>query len=103
MCSLLLACCYLVAHIVGVAMHPHRGLRALGKAQEMPGVLALFENPILNDAAPVRGVENAERIAHLPIGQIDRSSACGHAILPATDDHRIDGLTTVIASRGVLG
>ena len=71
-------------------MHHHRGLRALRKAQELPGVFALFENPILNDAAPVIGVENAEGIAHLSIGQIDRSPAFGDAILPANDDHRID-------------
>src|SRR5260370_40668487 len=84
-------------------MDHHRGLGALRKAQEMPGILALFENPVLNDAAPVIGVENAERIAHLPIGQIDRSSAFGYAILPPTHDHGIDGLATVIASMSVLG
>ena len=84
-------------------MHHHRGRGALGKAQEMPGVLALFENLILNDTAPVIGVENAERIAHLPIGQIDRSSAFGDAILPATHDYGIDGLADEIAAMSVLG
>src|SRR5260221_11419670 len=84
-------------------MHHYRGLAALGKAQEVPGMFALFEDPVLNDAAPGIGVENAEGIARIPIGQIDRPSAFGAAILPATHDHGIDGLATVLAPMPALG
>src|SRR5258708_23452708 len=49
-------------------MDHHCCLRARGRAQELPGMLALFEDPILNDTAPVIGIKHGERIAHLPIG-----------------------------------
>lgn len=82
--------------------HP-RGRGALGQAHELPGRLARFANPVLHDAAPVRGVENAEGSAHLSLGQRDRSAAFGDAILPPTHDHGSAGLATVLASLCVLG
>src|SRR6266436_8686228 len=51
-----------------VAMHDHRRFGALGKLQQMPGMLALLENPILNHTAPIIGIEDHEGIAHLAIG-----------------------------------
>jgi hypothetical protein len=60
-------------------------------------MLALFENPILNDTAPVIGVKNGEWIAHISIGQVHGSLAFGHAILPPTDNDSIDGLSHIVA------
>lgn len=84
-------------------MDDHRCLRAFGKAQEVPGMLPLFENPILTDAAPVRGVKNDEGIVAVPIGQGDGSPAFGDAMVPASYHHRIDGLASGVAPMGMLG
>jgi len=84
-------------------MHHHRGLCALGKAQEVPGMLALFEDPILNHTAPVVGIKDRERVVDRSIGQIDRASAFGHPIVPAAHHHRIDRLALIVASMRVLG
>ena len=83
-------------------MDHHRGLGALGKAQEMPGMLAFFEEAILNHTAPVVGVKDRERVADRGIGQIDRASAFGHPIVPPAHHHRIDRLALLVASLRVL-
>ena len=85
-----------------MAMHHHRRLGALGKAQEMPGMLAFFEEAILNHTAPVVGVKDRERVADRGIGQIDRASAFGHMIVPAAHQHRINRLAHIVASPSVL-
>ena len=69
----------------------------------MPGMLAFFENAILNDAAPVIGIENGKWIVHICIGQIDGAFDFGLTIFPLAHDHGIDGLTNLIASMCVLG
>ena len=51
-----------------VAMHDHRRLGSFGKGQEVPGMLAFFENAIFNHTAPVIGVKYRERITYLSIG-----------------------------------
>ncbi len=84
-------------------MDHHRCLRALGKAQEVPGMLALFEDAILNHTALVIGVKDRERVFDRSISQIDRASAFGHPIVEASHHHRIDRLALIVASMRVLG
>ncbi len=86
-----------------IAMHHHRGLGALGKAQQMPGMLARFEDPMLNHATPVLGVKDRQRIADRSIGQVDRASRFRHAMVEAAHHHRSDWLALVVTSLRVLG
>src|SRR5258708_16983854 len=86
-----------------MAMHHDRRRRSLGKVQEMPGMLALFEEAILNHTAPIIGIKDPKRIADRGIGQIDRASTFGHPIVPTAYDHRIDRLPLIVASPSVLG
>src|SRR2546426_2179425 len=39
-----------------MAMHNDSSLASFGKAPQMPGMLAFFENPVFNDRAPVIGI-----------------------------------------------
>jgi hypothetical protein len=67
----------------------------------MPGMLALFEEPVLTHAAPVGGVKDAEGITHPPIGHRDRSPAFRDANVPLTNDQLIDGLSSSVASMSI--
>ena len=58
----------------------------------MPGILALFEDAILNHTAPIIGVKYDERIADGAIGQIDGSPCFWDTILPLAHD---DGIVIV--------
>ena len=51
-----------------VAMHHHCRFGALGEVQQMPGMLAFFEDAIFNHTAPIIGVKDHERIVDLSIG-----------------------------------
>jgi hypothetical protein len=83
-----------------MAMDQNGRLCAPGKAQEMPGMLAFFEDPVFNDAAAVIGIEDAKRITHVSIGQVHGSPTFGDAIVPPPDDDGIDGLANKVASMG---
>ena len=67
----------------------------------MPGMLAFFENAILNDATPVIGIKNEKGIAYVSIGQIDRASGGRLAIFPLAYDHGI-GIAPKLGSRFVV-
>src|SRR5260370_1839250 len=83
-------------------MHDHRSLRSFRETQEMPGVLALFENAIFNYTAPIIRVKYGERIAHFAIGQIHLSPAFGYTILPAPDDDNMDAFPHFFAPLAAL-
>jgi hypothetical protein len=68
----------------------------------MPGMLAFFENAVLNDRAPVIGIKDHERIGNLAIGQIDGASASRRAIVLASDNDGVDRLTLVVVTMGLL-
>ncbi len=82
-------------------MHDHGGLGSLGKAAQVPGILAFLENAILNHRAAVIAIKDDKRVADGAIGQVDRPVRGGHAIIEASHDHSVDGLALVIAPMGV--
>ncbi len=51
-----------------VAMDDDGGLRFLGEAPQVPGMLALLKNAILNHAAPVIGVKDHKELIRKPTG-----------------------------------
>jgi len=85
-----------------MARHHDRRFGAFGDVQQMPGMLALFENAILNDATPVVGIEHLERIAYPRIGYIDGASGFRLAILPCAHQHGIDRLADLLTARSGL-
>ncbi len=85
-----------------VAMDHDSGLGFLGEASQVPGMLALLENPVLNHRTPVICIKDYERIADRTIGQVDGAKGFRHAIGPSEQDDGMNGLTLVIAPMGVL-
>src|SRR5450759_1060211 len=69
---------------------------------QMPGILALFEDAVLNDTAPIIGDKNDERIADGAICQLDGSSRFWDTILPLAHHDGIDRLTHILPPMGQL-
>src|SRR5260370_17039777 len=67
-----------------VDMHDHGALSSLGKAAQVPGILAFLENAILDHRAAIRAIKNHKRVADSAIGQEDRPALGWHPILPPT-------------------
>ena len=82
-------------------MHHDRRFRSFRELAQVPGMLALLEDAILNHRAPVVIIKDHKGVGHRAIGQIDRALGRGRTIVPPPHDDRIDGLSFVIASMGV--
>ena len=84
-----------------VTMHHHRSLDFLGELPQMPGMLALFEDAVLNHGAPVVGIKDDKGIADRAIGQVDRAIGGRHPIIEASYDDGVAGLAFVVAPMSV--
>ena len=83
-------------------MDHHSGLGFLGEPPEVPGMLALLENAILNHRAPVIGIKDHKWVADRTIGQVDGAIGGRCPIVPAAHHDGVDGLSFVLAPMRVL-
>jgi len=80
-----------------IAMHDDSRFRSLGELAQVPGMLALLEDAILNHRAPIIGIKDHKGIGHRPIRQVDGAIGGGQPIVPTVYHDCIDGLPLIIA------